>query len=650
MQGHRLSYLAIPAHASQIIAPVALVWSNRLDPGGARKALEALLRAAVGVTFLAHGWEALQWHPRFIDYVVTASELFTGDAVSDATATSVVTVIGLQDLVLAALVLAGIRWRFLLIWMALWATLAAGARVVFGGWARYPAVFVRAANGGLPLTLLWVHFRVDMSRTNALIPVSLLPILLAGLAGLSTLALPGTVSAETSGPQHPRVVWLEDPAHRATIVWHTQGSQADVHRVRWGRADGTKSPLPLATNAVRHIDERLDHATFHHAVLSDLQPATRYRFQVESGGQRSETYTFETAPDDNRPVTLLYGGDSRSNREGRRRVNRQIRRMVEDDDARIVAMLHGGDYVEHAMVWEDWDAWLDDWDLTHGSDGELLPVIPARGNHEFSPHQTDPNTPDNYNAVWGQPAGPSRDYWTTRIGSHIGIVTLDTNAPVAGDQRDWLADQLKQLTETRRWVVANYHRPAYPAVKRPGAAQQHWVPLFEKYGVDLVCESDGHVLKRTVPIMDGKRDPDGVVYVGEGGLGVAQRTPDTDRWYLQPPGMAKSAHHIQKLTFKGDTLTYRAVGLDGEVLDTYERPARRPPVEPEPSEPAEATQPATSRRLPADAVMENAPATESSRQASSILEYRDIFSLLVVCITFAGAVIWRRRNGQNSQD
>jgi hypothetical protein len=115
----------------------------------------------------------------------------------------------------------------------------------------------------------------------------------------------------------------------------------------------------------------------------------------------------------------------------------------------------------------------------------------------------------------------------------------------------------------------------FPAVKTPGAGLLSWVPLFEEYNVDLVCESDGHVIKRTVPIRDGKHDPSGVVYIGEGGLGVPQRTPKTDRWYLQPPGMADAGHHVFVLTIDGATLTGRCVGLDGKQFDTFVLQARQ---------------------------------------------------------------------------
>ena len=51
----------------------------------------------------------------------------------------------------------------------------------------------------------------------------------------------------------------------------------------------------------------------------------------------------------------------------------------------------------------------------------------------------------------------------------------------------------------------------------------HFCPLFDKYHIDIALESDGHCMKRTAPIRHGKKDPTGIVYVGEGGLGVGQR-------------------------------------------------------------------------------------------------------------------------------
>jgi len=115
--------------------------------------------------------------------------------------------------------------------------------------------------------------------------------------------------------------------------------------------------------------------------------------------------------------------------------------------------------------------------------------------------------------------------------------------------------------------LAEYHRPAWPAVKKPGAAKEFWVPLFEEFDVDLVVESDGHVIKRTVPIRNEKKDSTGVVYVGEGGLGVPQRKPDRSHWYLRSPGMATRGHHVMKIRFTPEKIDYKVVLLDRSIAD-----------------------------------------------------------------------------------
>ncbi len=407
------------------------------------------------------------------------------------------------------------------------------------------------------------------------ISVRVTALAIAGVVCLATSMVAWPLSAESnSTPKYPRVIWKNDPAHRATIVWVTD-QPGERHVVHYGPAsqDGEPDAYRHDVEATRTVPELRENAYFHHAELTDLHPSTTYYMTVSSDGRTTEELHFKTAPADDRSFSLFYGGDSRSSSENRRRVNRRISALFESRDD-VIGFVHGGDYVVSAMVWEQWQSWLEDWQLTRTDSGRLLPIVPGRGNHEWSTARLSKKT-DNYNGLFGLPGGTDRDHWTTRLGSQVAVVTLDTNSSMGGDQRDWLEQQLDELTDSRRWIVANYHRPAYPAVKSPGAARTHWVPLFEEHDVDLVCESDGHVLKRTVPILDGERDPEGVVYVGEGGLGVPQRTPKSDRWYFQEPGVTMSQHHIQLLEFGPDALDYRAIGIGGDVLDQRQfEPAR----------------------------------------------------------------------------
>jgi hypothetical protein len=87
----------------------------------------------------------------------------------------------------------------------------------------------------------------------------------------------------------------------------------------------------------------------------------------------------------------------------------------------------------------------------------------------------------------------------------------------------------------------------------------------------MAFESDGHVLKRTVPIYQNKQDPvKGIVYVGEGGLGVKQRNPKKDRWFLRSPGYATSKHHVMTLEVTPSRMIYTVDLPDGTVFDKME--------------------------------------------------------------------------------
>lgn len=397
------------------------------------------------------------------------------------------------------------------------------------------------------------------SRTRpAIVPASLALILTLAAAPLQADApLTG------SQPAQWRVVWHADPATSATVLWST-AEQASSSTLRFRAKDSDAAMDEVLAESGRYTggSTQLYH---HRARMSELQPDTAYEIQMVSDANESPLFYFTTAPADDRPLSILHGGDSRSDSQTRRQVNRMMAKLVADAAASndpaddILALAHGGDYIVTGTNMDLWSSWMTDHELTTGDDGRLLPIIPARGNH-------DKGAP--FNEVFGFPADDP-NYYAINLSSQIRLVTLNSEISTAGEQAAWLADELAASRPQHRWLLVQYHRPVYPAVKGPGAGLLSWVPLFEKYNVDLVCESDGHVIKRTVPIRDDKQDPSGVVYIGEGGLGVPQRTPKTDRWYLQPPGMAAAGHHVFVLTFDDKTLRGRCVGLEGQEFDSF---------------------------------------------------------------------------------
>ncbi len=377
------------------------------------------------------------------------------------------------------------------------------------------------------------------------------------------VAVRESAKLEGVNPVHFRVTWTDSPSENATISWSTaKPAKKALLKYRVKGSMDKESTLAPETGQFIGGETKL---YFYHAPLTELQAMTAYEFQIFSDDKQSKKMYFVTAPDDDRPLSILCGGDSRSDKKERRRVNSMLSDLVSqsyanenlDDD--IFALAHGGDYVASGKKLEQWTEWLSANELTMGADGRMLPIIPARGNHDSG---------TIFNDVFHWPADDT-NYYGVNLTSQVRLVTLNTEISTAGKQQKWLRDELRRSRPLNRWLLVQYHRPAYPAVKSPGSALQSWVPSFEKYNVDLVCEMDGHNIKRTVPIRGNVRDPTGIVYIGEGGLGVSQRTPKKERWYLKDPGFASAGSHIFVLTFEAEKLTGRCVELNGKVADTF---------------------------------------------------------------------------------
>lgn len=406
------------------------------------------------------------------------------------------------------------------------------------------------------------------------------------LAGLIALPLAanelGTVAESMARPfMHHRVMFMHEPSSKAAVAWTTADELFETHGVYWDTESrsGDLEKYAFKTHQVKShpytlIDKDKENEVpnniGHSALLEDLKPATTYYLVFVSGKYQSREFHFVTAPDDDRPFKLLFGGDSRRGpkwpdvHEDRRLVNQLMAGLLEENPD-IIALAHGADYCAKAE-WTFMTDWLSDHELTTTKDGRLLPVIPARGNH-------DRGITFEEMFYW-----PDRDhdyYFTTDLTKGAVLLTLNTEISHAGDQRDWIAKTLKDLRVGQpRWILVQYHVPAYGSVKEyaQGESQrQHWVPLFEEFQVDLVMEADHHSLKRSVPIYQDKENAEkGIVYIGDGGLGVPQRDPDPSRWYLKKPGMTGANHHVHLLNISKEKIEGTAIGLKREVLDHFE--------------------------------------------------------------------------------
>ena len=151
--GKAYAQLAIPAHATRWMLPVALALFV-LSADRIKHIANWLLRIACASTFAIHGWEAFQLHPGFQDLVFIASGQL-GLELSTEVCHLLLRGIGIMDGLLALSVLL-IHSPRTLYWMTCWGLITAFSRPLTMGWDAWPELAIRLANCAVPLLILGI--------------------------------------------------------------------------------------------------------------------------------------------------------------------------------------------------------------------------------------------------------------------------------------------------------------------------------------------------------------------------------------------------------------------------------------------------------------------------------------------------------------
>jgi hypothetical protein len=225
---------------------------------------------------------------------------------------------------------------------------------------------------------------------------------------------------------------------------------------------------------------------------------------------------------------------------------------------------------------QHWLDWLICWEKSMvTSDGRLVPIVAAIGNHEVKGkfHKT-PEEAKMFFTLFPMPK--KKGYMVLDFGKYLSLFLLDSGHvdEVDGKQAKWLSSALKKrVGQLHKFAV--YHVPAFPAAIQKkiepieDQIRQFWVPKFEQYGLNVAFEHHEHTYKRTHPIRNDKIDPQGVVYLGEGAFGadkLHEVHPLEERWYL---AFAQSARHFIYAELTPKKRSFEAIGLHGEVIDAY---------------------------------------------------------------------------------
>ncbi len=392
---------------------------------------------------------------------------------------------------------------------------------------------------------------------------------------IATGARGADTSAEPGGIDTVYLTWQNDPATTMTVHWHGQDDSPGT--VRYAPDAGATETTAWKTARSRSHDVPLAWRRVHVAELTGLEPDTAYTFTCGHNADGvSRAYRFRTAPDDDTPFAFVEGGDVGVDPA----VVPAMHRAAAAEDP--LFSLIGGDiaYAERTML-DRWDQWFDDWmTFMTRPDGRLIPLVLAIGNHDVVPgpnggyERTLADAPF-FTAFFAQNFADGATYKTLRFGTLVELILLDSAhaTPIAGRQTEWLEKTLSQPAKTK-YRLACYHVPAYPAAKdfnrkHSVAVREHWVPLFDRYGVDVCFEHDTHTYKRTHRLRAGRPSLDGTLYVGDGTWGAHARTPSRTVKEQRFFARMHRTHHVLRVDVGANGLGIVALDPAGHAFDAW---------------------------------------------------------------------------------
>ncbi|KAI7861432.1 Metallo-dependent phosphatase-like protein [Spinellus fusiger] len=293
-------------------------------------------------------------------------------------------------------------------------------------------------------------------------------------------------------------------SHHIQVVWETNcGTEEKDMIISWHPRD-----TPQKTSIVVEPILLDHHHTIYKATLGPLNSTCTYSYSVEyvskssrSSGQSGKKRTLFShqhfqwhATTTTQPIRIAAMAD---NQFGLRSFITLLQQIKKHEPPHY--LLHAGDAVQN---YPSLNQWHTDFltPLTYFGFGQTAPMIYAHGNHDY-----DVNANYHYTRT-----SPSRESWYafSLADGAIRFCVLDSNLDWA-QQDEWLQQELaSEASRSAAFRVVVVHIPPFLEYWDANAwfnlRESEWgafiktrfVPLFEKYNVDLVISGHQHNYER----------------------------------------------------------------------------------------------------------------------------------------------------------
>lgn len=369
-----------------------------------------------------------------------------------------------------------------------------------------------------------------------------------------------TLFPSSAAPDQVMLTWSGDPQTTVDIQWRTRPAVTGSTVKYW--VAGTTDTLEAKAVSNTLQDRMLYNDRYiqrHTAPLQALKPGTTYGYTVGAGwgNEWSPAATFETAADAGKGFSFIWFGDTHCFPDSGRMIT-----LADQQQKDIAFYSIAGDIVSTGLYRDEWDR------LFQYSGGAFSrkPLMPVPGNHD----RQDGLGAQLYYDLFSLPHnGPPRVEPEASYAFEYGdalFLMIDATSEVT-DHTAWIEEKLKSSKAS--WKFAMFHFPPYNFEEPYQDIQQAWVPLFDKYHVDLVMGGHIHYYMRSHPMAGGKvvdSFDQGTVYTISISIPSEHNNIGTEPYAA---ARYKDGYFYQRVDIAGDVLSYRTFDDKGTLKDSF---------------------------------------------------------------------------------
>jgi acid phosphatase type 7 len=353
-------------------------------------------------------------------------------------------------------------------------------------------------------------------------------------------------------------------ADRVSILW--TAAQPSAGSVVIVAPDGSRTPFSAAITAFQPATTQMT-ATYYQyqADITGLDAGANYKYQIMLDGQTvasdpiQNSFTTPATGD----LSFLVFGDSGTDSAQELAL---VQRMTAETG--IGKVIHVGDLAYDSGTFAQFET---NYFATNAPLMSRLSFFATPGNHDYETDNAAAFLAGHAAPVGNVPAEDVGRYYSYDWGD-VHFASVDSNllpTDAATRMLTWLDNDL--AASGKYWKIVFLHHTPYPTGFHLGdpicaLVQANVNPIVERHGVQLMLTGHEHGYERSFPLVANQpvsaRTPS-TMYVVTGGGGGGLETVGS----IPQCAISVQAFHYLRVDIADSALTFKAIGLDGTVID-----------------------------------------------------------------------------------